>query len=75
MVRPPASHGGHRRLNSIENDDWTDDPDEEDPLLSKELEEDDATKKRSGAGRNSRRRGDYGATPRDMDSSSHYSSR
>jgi hypothetical protein len=29
MVRPPPSHGNHRRLNSIENDDWSEKDDDE----------------------------------------------
>ena len=77
MGRPPPSRGGHRRLNSIENDDWTESPNEEDPLLEKESEEEERL--HSGSGRSKKqtgkmpwRRDNYGATGdgSDYDSSS-----
>lgn len=53
MDRPPTSRGGHRRLNSIENDDWSerDDDDHDErkgPLQPRVLEE------RYAAGRQSK---------------------
>lgn len=73
MSRPPTSRGGHRRLNSIENDDWTETGDEEeeekekDPLLIVKSETKE-TKKKS-------RHVSYGPTVKASDDSSSISYR
>lgn len=54
-------------MNSIENDDWSEEADEDDPLLSKESGEEERRKRSYG------QHGNYGATS--FESSSMYSSR
>ena len=62
-------------MNSIENDDWTEDPDEKYPLLLKETEEKDETKQHCGGKKMPWRMENYGATTKIVSSPSQYSSR
>jgi hypothetical protein len=63
MYRPPHSPGGHRRLNSIKNDDWSECDDEDDDD-GKEKDERSRRSKRHSIVKTKQSEGetDYGAT-------------